>query len=634
MTAVIPPTTTRRGRSDRTESVPDAEFGYDGAEFVRQPPHNVEAERAVLGALLMSKDAVADVVEILPPNQFYRPAHEAIYAAVCDLYAQGEPADPITVADALDRAGELKRVGGPAYLLTLTETVTTAANATYYAEIVADKAALRRLAEACTRGVQMAYTGADGCDAAEIVDRAQSEVNKVTSKRNSQDAVSIEDLLQPTMDELDAIAKRGGISMGVPTGFTDLDKHIQGLHPGQLVIVAARPGVGKALALDTVLPTPGGGQTTMAEVCEGDLLLDAHGEPTRVVRTTEVMHDRLCYEVEFDEKLPDGSPVVIVADAQHQWHTIYAPYSHSPGAPGVRTTKAIAATLHQLDVAHAPAHKVVDQLSSRRGKPARRIVAVRRVPSVAVRCVEVSGRDHLYLAGPTGIPTHNSTLGSDFLRSASIKHGQAGVLFSLEMSKTEIVMKMLSAETGIKLDTMRNGEMTQEQWGDLAARMEEIRQAPLFIDDSSDMTMMEIRAKARRLRQRHDLKLIVVDYLQLLTSGKRVESRQVEVAEFSRNFKLMAKELEVPVVALSQLNRGPEQRSDRRPMMSDLRESGALEQDADLIMLLDRPAAIAPDHPRAGEIDVHIPKFRQGRPGVVTLADQLHLGRFYDLYRG
>ncbi len=204
------------------------------------------------------------------------------------------------------------------------------------------------------------------------------------------------------------------------------------------------------------------------------------------------------------------------------------------------------------------------------------IDAVRRVESVPVRCVEVANSDHLYLAGRAMAPTHNSTLGLDFLRSCSIKHQMASVIFSLEMSKSEIVMRLLSAEAKIKLSDMRSGRMSDDDWTRLARRMSEISEAPLFIDDSPNLTMMEIRAKARRLSQKAGLKLIVVDYMQLMTSGKKYESRQQEVSDFSRSLKLMAKELDVPVVAISQLNRGPEQRTDKKPMISDLRESGCL----------------------------------------------------------
>jgi replicative DNA helicase len=208
--------------------------------------------------------------------------------------------------------------------------------------------------------------------------------------------------------------------------------------------------------------------------------------------------------------------------------------------------------------------------------PVLQLDAVSRIRSVPVRCVQVDNSAHLYLAGRGMVPTHNSTLGLDFLRSCSIKHRMASVIFSLEMSKSEIVMRLLSAEAKIKLSDMRSGRMSDDDWTRLARRMSEISEAPLYIDDSPNLTMMEIRAKARRLRQKADLKLIVVDYLQLMTSGKRFESRQVEVSEFSRNLKLLAKELDVPVVAISQLNRGPEQRTDKKPMLADLRESGCL----------------------------------------------------------
>lgn len=383
-------------------------------DYGRQPPQDLAAEQSVLGGMLLSKDAIADVLERLRPSDFYRPAHQNVYDAILDLYGRGEPADAVTVAAELDRRGLLRRIGGAPYLHTLISTVPTAANAGYYAGIVAEKALLRRLVEAGTRVVQYGYAGADGADVAEIVDRAQAEIYEVADRRTSEDFVPLEDLLQPTMDEIDAIASNGGISRGVPTGFTELDEVTNGLHPGQMIIVAARPGVGK------------------------------------------------------------------------------------------------------------------------------------------------------------------STLGLDFMRSCSIKHRMASVIFSLEMSKSEIVMRLLSAEAKIKLADMRSGRMTDDDWTRLARRMSEISEAPLYIDDSPNLTMMEIRAKARRLRQKANLKLVVVDYLQLMTSGKKVESRQIEVSEFSRHLKLLAKELEVPVVAISQLNRGPEQRTDKKPLLSDLRESGCL----------------------------------------------------------
>jgi replicative DNA helicase len=199
------------------------------------------------------------------------------------------------------------------------------------------------------------------------------------------------------------------------------------------------------------------------------------------------------------------------------------------------------------------------------------------------------------------------------------------------MSRTEIVMRMLSAEAKIRLADMRGGKMSDDDWTRLARRMSEVSEAPLFVDDSPNMTMMEIRAKARRLKQRHDLKLVIVDYLQLMTSGKRVESRQQEVSEFSRQLKLLAKEIEVPVIAISQLNRGPEQRTDKKPMLSDLRESGSLEQDADIVILINRPDAWERDDPRAGEADLILAKHRAGPTSTIVVAHQLHYSRFVDL---
>ncbi len=341
--------------------------------------------------------------------------HLTIYEAILDLYGRGEPADAITVAAALADSGLLAKVGGAPYLHTLISTVPTAANASYYARIVAERAVLRRLVEAGTRIVQLGYgTGANGRDVDDIVDLAQQAIYDVTEKRVSEDFAVLAEMLQPTLDEIEAVGAQGGVMTGVPTGFSDLDRLLNGLHPGQLIIVAGRPGLGK------------------------------------------------------------------------------------------------------------------------------------------------------------------STAAMDFSRAAAVKHNMASAIFSLEMSKVEIVMRLLSAEARVPLHVLRSGQLSDDDWTKLARRMGEISEAPLYVDDTPNMNLMEIRAKARRLRQRHDLKLIVVDYLQLMTSPKRTESRQQEVADLSRGLKLLAKEVECPVVAVSQLNRGPEQRTDKRPQLSDLRESGCL----------------------------------------------------------
>jgi len=681
-----------------------AEFpGAPPTEFDRTPPQDLAAEQCVLGGMMLSKDAIADVVEALRSADFYKPAHARVYDAILDLYGRGEPADAVTVAAELTKRGEIGRVGGAPYLHTLISSVPTAANAGYYAAIVRERAILRRLVEAGTRITQMGF--ADG-DVDEIVDAAQAEVYAVTDRRAHEDYLPLAEIMEGTLDELDAIGSRGGALIGVPTGFGDLDQLTNGFHPGQMIIVAARPAIGKALALDTPLPTPTG-WTTMGEVQVGDYLLGADGQPTRVVAATEVLRGRSCYAVEFSDR------AVIVADAQHQWRTTprarvvtteeiaatlrcetadgrrshavinakplnlperellipaYAlgawlgdggPSSRSKqhipadylrasegqrrellaalmdtagtvlpsgnlqltvtsrrlaedarelvtslGYPcSMRTGKVRGATgaswtaykvnftttddvfrLGRKRITHKRmAHKKRQRTTSPKRISVRNVTDVRPIPSVPVRCVQVDNDDHMYLAGRAMIPTHNSTLALDFARSAAIRHGLASVIFSLEMGRNEITMRLLSAEARVALHTMRSGTMTDDDWTRLARRMGEVSSAPLFIDDSPNMTMMEIRAKARRLKQRNDLRLVVVDYMQLMQSGKRVESRQQEVSEFSRSMKLLAKELEVPVVALSQLNRGPEQRTDKKPMLSDLRESGCLTADTRIL---------------------------------------------------
>jgi replicative DNA helicase len=265
---------------------------------------------------------------------------------------------------------------------------------------------------------------------------------------------------------------------------------------------------------------------------------------------------------------------------------------------------------------------------------ARFIVDVRPIASVPVRCVEVDNAAHLYLAGYSMIPTHNSTLGLDIARAASIRANQTSVLFSLEMSKHEITMRLLSAESRIPLQTMRTGQMRDDDWVKLTRRLGEMASAPLYIDDSPNLTMMEIRSKARRLKQRNELRLVIVDYLQLMTSHSKVENRQQEVSQISRSLKLLAKELEVPVIALSQLNRGSEQRNDKRPQLSDLRESGAIEQDADVVILLHREDMYERESPRAGEADLIVAKHRNGPTSTIVVAFQGHYSRFVDMAAG
>ena len=433
----------------------------------RTPPHDLLAEQSAIGGMLLSKDAVADVIEAVRAVDFYMPKHEIIFDAILSLYSHGEPTDVIAVTYELLKAGELTRAGGADYLHTLTGLVPTAANAGFYSTIVAEKAVLRRLVEAGTRIVQMGY--ASEGEVVDLVNNAQAEIYGVTGGVEAEDFIPLTVAVETAIGEIEAANGRDGSMTGVPTGFAELDDLTNGLHGGQLIIIAARPALGK------------------------------------------------------------------------------------------------------------------------------------------------------------------STLALDFARAASIKHDMPSIFFSLEMGRSEIAMRLLSAEASVPLQNMRKGTVDSRDWTTIAATRGRINDAPLYIDDSPNMTLVEIRAKCRRLKQKVGLKLVIIDYLQLMTSGKKVESRQQEVSEFSRALKLLAKELQVPVIALSQLNRGPEQRTDKMPAISDLRESGSLEQDADMVILLHRESAYEKENPRAGEADLIVAKHRNGPTRTVTVAFQGHFSRFTDM---
>jgi replicative DNA helicase len=437
------------------------------------PPHDLQAEQSVLGGMMLSREAIAEVTEVIDVGDFYRPAHSAIYEAILHLYANGDPTEPIALSAELERRGDLGRVGGAPYLHTLIATIPTAANAAYYADMVAEKAIARRMTEAGIRITQLGYSGADGSDEiTEMIDRAQSELDTIADRRLNGGAgyALLADLRVDELSFLDDL-QAGRVDPGLPTGFLDVDELLGGLKPGQFVVVAGRPGSGK------------------------------------------------------------------------------------------------------------------------------------------------------------------STLAVDIARNTSIRNGKSAAIFSLEMSRSELWRRIIAAEARIRhRDLETPGQLTASDYDRIAKALEKIEAGgPLAIDDTPNMTMTQIRAKAKRVKAKHGLDLIVIDYLQLMTSGRKVESRQVEVSEFSRQSKILAKELQVPVVALSQLNRGPEQRVDKRPMLSDLRESGSLEQDCDIAILVHRPDMYDRDDPRAGEADLIIAKNRSGPTSVVTLAHRLHLCSFADL---
>ncbi|MFG1659048.1 replicative DNA helicase [Micromonospora chersina] len=432
-------------------------------QFAKTPPHDEEAEQVVLGAMLLSKDAIGDVIDILAGRDFYRPVHGTIFDAILDLYGRGKPTDPQAVANRLYITRDLNRVGGAPYLHTLIEAVPTVANATWHAGTVKEFAEQRRLIEIGTRVTQIGYQGRLDPDD-DPIDRAGQLFFDAVGDTDT-GVTSTVDLVRATLDQIDAAGK--GTDPGLSTGLPDLDDLLNGgLRGGQFVIIAGRPGMGK------------------------------------------------------------------------------------------------------------------------------------------------------------------SVLTMDIARHNALHHGKHVAVFNLEMTGPEILMRVISAETGVFFTRLRRGDVAHEDWITINRKSSDISESGLHIDDFANQTLTSIRARARRLKQRGKLDLIVVDYLQLLSTGKRAESRQQEIAEISRGLKLLAKELDVPVVACSQLNRGNEQRSDKRPQLSDLRESGAQEQDADIVILMHRPDYHDKECERAGEADLIVAKHRGGATDTVTVAAQLHLMRF------
>ncbi len=435
--------------------------------FERIPPHDLSAEQAVLGSMLLNKDAIAEVVPILREKDFYSLTHALIYRAIWNIFNIGEAADPITISAELRSNGDLDRVGGLSYLQTLVNGVPTTVNVLHYVKIVQDMAKLRALVNAGIKITQLGYSH-EGYEVDTLIDKAQAEMFSVAESHLISEAVTLREILPDVITEIETNGKTDGTPVGLKTGFADLDDKLMGLRPGQMIIVAARPGMGK------------------------------------------------------------------------------------------------------------------------------------------------------------------STLAMDICRYNAIVEKRPVAFFSLEMNRNELVQRTLSAQSDIFLSKLIRGDLNQNEWNKLVQTMTEIGDCPLIVDDSPNLTMTEIRAKARRLHQQQGIELIVIDYLQLLTSGgKIVESRQQEVSEFSRAIKLLAKELKIPIIAVAQLNRNPEARQDKRPQVADLRESGSLEQDADVILLIHRQVEAGIEDAPPSEIIVG--KNRSGPVGSVELMFQGNRARFASL---
>ncbi|MCH7787866.1 MAG: replicative DNA helicase [Acidobacteria bacterium] len=441
------------------------------ARSERVPPHNLEAEESVLGAMLLSRDAVSDAIEVVSADEFYRPASARVFEAITSLYAVGEPADPVTVAEELDRTGMLDLVGGSQALVDLQSETPSTSSAASYGRIVNETATLRKLIGVAGEISELGYSRPE--DVRKAVDSAESMMYKVAEGRITDSMSEIRHLLDENLDRLEHLIERGDAITGTATGFTELDTLLSGLQPSALNVIGSRPAMGK------------------------------------------------------------------------------------------------------------------------------------------------------------------TSLALGMAANAAIEHDRPVLIFSLEMARLELSQRLLCAEARVDATKVRDGQLSESDWSKISHGVGRLGEAPIFIDDNPNLTLMEIRAKARRLKSRvGDLGMIVIDYLQLMTGRSGAESRQVEVSELSRGLKILARELEVPVVALSQLSRGLEQRVDKRPMLSDLRESGSIEQDADVVMFIYRDDFYNSDSADAGTAEIIVAKHRNGPTGVVRLAFLGHYTRFANMARG
>lgn len=424
----------------------------------RIPPHNIEAEESLLGAMLLSRDAIVSAIEVkVESSDFYKPSFGHIYEAAVELYGQGEPVDPITLAEELRRKNLLDALGGTATLLALQAATPSSANAGHYAQIVGELALLRRLIAVAGEISEEAYSAPE--DVGDTLDHAETLVFEVADRRVADSEVKVADSLHETLDQLEQLIGREETITGVPTGYTDLDHLLLGLQPSNLIVVAARPGMGK-------------------------------------------------------------------------------------------TAFALGAAAHVAVVEQRPT-----------------------------------------------------------------------LFFSMEMGHLELTKRLLAAEARVDLRQLQTGNIPENEWSMISHAVGRLAAAPLFIDDNPRCTIMEMRAKARRMRAREgDLGLVVIDYIQLMSSSHRVENRQVEVSDFSRGLKILARELDCPVLALSQLNRQLEYRTDKRPMLADLRETGSIEQDADVVMFIYRDEVYNPESDQQGMAEIIVSKHRNGPTGVERLA--------------
>lgn len=434
----------------------------------RLPPQDIEAEKAVLGSMLLEESAISSAIEIIDGDSFYKDSHKKIFSAILQLFSAYKPVDVLTLCDELKKNGSLDAAGGASYVAGLTTVVPTAAHVLHYAKIVKEKAILRHLITAATEIVQESFSAQE--DASVLLDKAERMIFEIATKKIEGNVTSLKDMIKDAIETIDALYQKKGYITGYSTGFDELDRMTSGFQPSELIIIAGRPSMGKSALMCSIAENVG---------------------------------------------------------------------------------------------------------------------IVGRYPMA---------------------------------------------IFSLEMSKEHLVQRFLCSHARVSAQSVRSGFLTQSDWPKLTSAAGKLSDAPIFIDDTPGISVLELRAKARRLKAQHDIKVIFLDYLQLMQAHRTTENRQQEISEISRSLKALAREIDVPVVAVSQLSRAPERREDYRPRLSDLRESGAIEQDADLVMLLFREEYYNPqDDAQRGLAEVIIAKQRNGPVGSIKLAFIKEYMRFENL---
>jgi replicative DNA helicase len=611
------------------------------------PPQNLEAEQSVLGAVLLSDTALPALIidERLHPEDFYREAHGVIYRAMLDLNALGEPVDGLTLVEHLKQAGQLDAVGGRAAVDLLAASVPAVGNVRQYARIVRENAMLRRLLQASWE-IQ-ARVHSHEAPPRDLVDMAERAILEVAHEDSRKDFRSIHDLLDSEIDKLEHLSREGKSITGTASGFQDLDTITGGFQPGNLVILAARPSMGKCLAGSSLVYDPDtGARRRIDEVVaaweRGERMsVAAVGPDFRLHRAPVSAAVRSGVQPVFRLRTRLGRE--LVATANHPLLTLGGWRELRDLRPGARIAVPHEAPLDALRSGEAAPLRTA-RLGSCAGTEQPTALATASPVVIAhvwwdeIATIAPAGDQETYdLTVPElhnfvadDIVVHNSALMANFAENAALGHQKAVALFSLEMSEGELAQRFIASQASIRGDDLRKGNVPQTRWPKILAASSRLADSPLFIDDSSDLSVLDVRAKCRRLSQQHadGLGLILIDYLQLMRAHGTVENRVEQIGQISRGLKTLARELDVPVIALSQLNRGVEQRTDKRPVLSDLRESGSIEQDADLVMFIYRDEYYDPESEDEGLAELLISKHRNGGLGKVTLTFQKDYPRF------